>query len=221
MMGTEIDLKTRKLADRIAHHWHLTASPEAKTSERLKSMKLDARRKLPFALAGKNIDSITPDELARSYFTAMMVQDMGEAQRHQPWPLDSDWASERSRKSAYRLLKCITSALSEVRGRKGAMASAESNLPVWRLTLPYITHKDCDLNAWANPYQWEGPNGWSGSNGNCHTLIIAAANEGRARELAAERDCGIWLLPEYALCAAIATPNEEVIAAECGQAENE
>lgn len=220
-MGSEIDLKARKLADRIAHHWHLTAAPEAKTSARLKSMKEDARRKLPLALKGKNIDTITPDELARRYFTAMMVQDLGENHRSQPWPLDSEWVSERSRKSAYRLLKCISSALSEVRGKRSTMAVPESILPVWRLTLPFITHKDCDLNAWANPYQWEGTNGWSGSNGNCHTLVITAASERRAREIAAERDCGIWLLPEYAHCTAIASPNEEVIAAECGQAENE
>ncbi len=219
-MGSEIDLKTRKLADRIAHHWHLTSSPEAQTSSRLKVVKEDARRKLSLALFGRNIDTITPDELARAYFAAMAAQDFGE-RKAPPWPLDTDWSSERSRKSAYRLLKCIASALSEVRGRRSTMAVPEQTLPIWRLTLPYITHKDCDLNAWANPYQWEGSNGWSGTHGNCHTLIISAGDERRARELAAERDCGIWLLPEYAMCSAITPTNEEVIAAECGQSESE
>lgn len=92
---------------------------------------------------------------------------------------------------------------------------------IYHLTLPFITLPNMlDVMFWKNPYTWEGPGGWT-EHGNIKNFIIVAESPQRAREIAAEKDCPIWLDPEYATCLAVDAAQEGVLCQEGGQAENE
>lgn len=93
----------------------------------------------------------------------------------------------------------------------------------WYLSLPYICNDSDGKMHSLNPHQWEGTNGWNTTN--AQSFVICSHDEKRAREYAAEMDCGIWLDSRYAACVPFANcyPDwkEGVTCVEWGESESE
>ncbi len=89
----------------------------------------------------------------------------------------------------------------------------------WLLMLPFVTQTDEDQEQeWLNPDRWPGD--WQRWR-NRDTMVVAAMDEGDARHLAAEGDCGIWLDPAYASCELLSAAVAGVVISSGGEAENE
>jgi hypothetical protein len=96
---------------------------------------------------------------------------------------------------------------------------SDAPLPVWVLTLPYVTHHDSEL-----PGEWKDPDTWPGDWQvwrNMHTVVVAAQYELEARTMAAADDCGIWMDPAYAYAKRLSPTTPSIILSAGGSAENE
>lgn len=206
------------LGERIAYHWFKGVTKAKQTPDKFESIRRDTERKLEIALRGKNVGLLTAHELARNFYKAMALDYPAEVREQAAlWPLDNPYQTPNAVASARRLLECCEAALQDTRRRA---LEAGAPLVFYHLTLPFITHPDSSLMVWDDPHKWEGPNGWT-EHGNAKTILVIASDEGQARKLAAERDCGIWLEPKYATCTKLEANQPGVISEERGGAHNE
>lgn len=89
------------------------------------------------------------------------------------------------------------------------MNETDAKLTVWMLTLPgweSARPEECPERTYLNPDIW--PGGWTHFQ-NAKDVGVRAVSEHRAREIAAEKDCNIWLDPLYARCRRIEDVNPD------------